>query len=184
MRARPNAAVSGRGAHGTRTRTRPGPRPDRRARPPAACPDPRAVHRGGRRERDLGVARALRGLVGAELHRDPPEVLRPAQDGRVRGSCGRRSGGTRRTPRGPSGGAGTRSAGRRADLPQRRPPDGALQMDVQMRLRQKHQVAHGDKHLVSRRSTHVEGTDGPSRATVFPSLAALEKYGCRVRRIG
>jgi hypothetical protein len=93
---------------------------------------------GGRGERDLRVPRALRRLVRAELAGDAGEVLRPAQavpHHRVVVA-------ELAEPREHAAELGHRHPVRRGELAQGGPPDRALQMDVQMRLREAGQVTH------------------------------------------
>jgi hypothetical protein len=101
---------------------------------------PLAVGGGG--ERDLRLPGPVRGLVGAELGRDPDEVLRPPQAvPDQRGVVGELAEVSELT-------AAVRDvdAVARADLAERGPPDRALQVDVQVGLGQQRQVTHGPQH--------------------------------------
>jgi len=101
---------------------------------------PLAVGGGG--ERDLRVPGPVRSLVGAELSRDPGEVLRPPQAVPdqlvVRGELAEAAEGTA-----PVGDGHPVAV---ADDAERVPPDRALEVDVQMGLGQQRQVTHGPQH--------------------------------------
>jgi hypothetical protein len=96
----------------------------------------------GGREADLRVTGPVPGLVGAELSRDPAEVLRPPQAASdqlvVFGEL----------PEAGEGSTAVRDAHVVAgpDLAERSLPDRALQVHVQMGLGQQSQVTHGPQH--------------------------------------
>ena len=101
---------------------------------------PLAVGGGG--EADFRVTGPVRGLLGAELSRDPGEILRAPQAAPDQLVVG----GELAEAREGTAAVGDAHAVAVTDLAERRPPDRALQVDVQMRLGQQRHVTHGPQH--------------------------------------